>query len=42
MKHVTAKNTAHESPVEDRQFFFGMTAATLLSFAITFIAAELI
>ena len=38
----TTKTTGHEMQVEDRQFLFSMSAATLLSFAITFIAVELI
>ena len=42
MKHVTEKTTGHDNQVEDRQFYFGMTAATLMSFAIAFIAGELI
>ena len=42
MENTASKTNGHEILVEDRQFYFGMTAATLLSFAIAFIAAELI
>ena len=41
---MTSTNvTAHRKmPVEDRQFYFGMTAASLLSLAIVFLAGEII
>lgn len=47
MENNVTKITAHEvqaekTPAEDRQFYFGMTAATLLSFVLAFIAGELI
>ena len=42
MKNTTNVTTARAIPAEDRQFFFGMAAATLLSFVIAILAGEII
>ena len=38
----TNVTTHREIPAEDRLFYFGMTAASLLSLAIVFLAGEII
>ena len=38
----TNVTTHHNMPKEDRQFYFGLTAATLLSLAIAVLAGEIL
>jgi len=38
----TNVTSRHEMPTEDRQFYFGLTAASLLSLAIAVLAGEII
>jgi hypothetical protein len=42
MKNTANATSGREMPIEDRHFYFGLTAATLLSVVIAIIAGELI